>query len=68
MTDERRIENVVQLTDTIWQVNKNKIIKEIEAWTGEPVPEDCYDLIEFCVRRGCVLMEQTVGKDWRSRA
>lgn len=68
MTDERRVENVVQLTDTIWQVNKNKILKEIEEWTGEPVPVDCYRLIEFCVRRGCVLMEQTVGKDWRSNA
>lgn len=66
MTDKRRIENVVQLTDTIWQVNKNKIVAEIEEWTGEPVPEDCMRLIEFCVRRGCVLMEQTVGKDWRS--
>lgn len=68
MTDKRRIENVVQLTDTIWQVNKNKIIAEIEECTGEPVPVDCMKLIEFCVRRGCVLMEQTVGKDWRSRA
>lgn len=68
MTDKRRIENVVQLTDTIWQVNKNKIVAEIEEWTGEPVPVDCMKLIEFCVRRGCVLMEQTVGKDWRSRA
>lgn len=68
MTDKRKIENVVQLTDTIWQVNKNKIVAEIEEWTGEPVPVDCMKLIEFCVRRGCVLMEQTVGKDWRSRA
>ena len=66
MTEKRRVENVVQLTDTIWQVNKNKILKEIEEWTGEPVPEACYGLIEFCIRRGCVLMEQTVGKDWRS--
>ena len=66
MTEKRRVENVVQLTDTIWQVNKNKILKEIEEWTGEPVPEACYSLIEFCIRRGCVLMEQTVGKDWRS--
>ena len=68
MTDKRRVENVVRLTDTIWQVNKNKIVAEIEEWTGEPVPVDCMKLIEFCVRRGCVLMEQTVGKDWRSRA
>lgn len=68
MTDNRRIENIVQLTDTIWQVNKNKILKDIEEWTGEPVPEACYKLIEFCVRRGCVLMEQTVGKNWRATA
>ena len=27
MTDNRRIENIVQLTDTIWQVNKDKILK-----------------------------------------
>ena len=66
MTEKRRAENVVQLTDTIWQVNKNKILKEIEEGTGEPVPEACHRLIEFCIRRGCVLMEQTVGKDWRS--
>lgn len=68
MADNRRIENIVQLTDTIWQVNKNKILKDIEEWTGEPVPEACYKLIEFCVRRGCVLMEQTVGKNWRASA
>lgn len=68
MADNRRIENIVQLTDTIWQVNKNKILKDIEEWTGEPVPEACYKLIEFCVRRGCVLMEQTVGKNWRATA
>jgi hypothetical protein len=68
MTDNRRIENIVQLTDTIWQVNKDKILKDIEEWTGEPVPEACYKLIEFCVRRGCVLMEQTVGKNWRATA
>ena len=68
MTDNRRIENIVQLTDTIWQVNKDKILKDIEKWTGEPVPEACYKLIEFCVRRGCVLMEQTVGKNWRATA
>lgn len=66
MTEKRRAENVVQLTDTIWQVNKNKILKEIEEWTGEPVPGACHRLIEFCIRRGCVLMEQTVGKDWGS--
>lgn len=68
MTDKRRIENVVQLTDTIWEVNKSKIINAIEKESGTPVSEDCMKLIEFCIRYGCVLMEQTVGKNWRATA
>lgn len=68
MTDKRRIENIVQLSETIWAVNKNKLIKDIESMTGEPVPEDCMKLIEFAFRFGCVKMEQTVGKNWRATA
>lgn len=66
MTEKRRIENIVQLTDTIWNVNKKSVLDEIEKRTGAPVPEECLSLIEFCFRYGCVKMEQTVGKNWRS--
>lgn len=68
MTEKRRTENIVQLTDTIWEVNKYKILKKIEKDSGAPVPKDCHYLIEYCIRYGAVLMEQTVGKDWRTQA
>ena len=45
-----------------------KIINAIERESGTPVSEDCMKLIEFCIRYGCVLMEQTVGKNWRASA
>ena len=38
MTERRRIENVVQLTDTIWEVNKYKILKKIEPFSA-PLPQ-----------------------------
>ena len=68
MTNERRIENIIQLTDTIWQVNKNRLIDKLEELTHAPVPDDCLTLIEFSFRNGCVAMEQTLGKEWRSKA
>lgn len=68
MADKRRIENIIQLTETIWSVNKNRLIDKIEEMTGGPVPEDCLTLMEFCFRNGCVAMEQTIGKDWRAKA
>lgn len=68
MTNERRIENIIQLTDTIWQVNKNRLIDKLEELTHAPVPDECVELIAFSFRYGCVAMEQTLGKEWRSKA
>ena len=68
MTEKRRIENIIQLTETICAVNKNRLIDKLEEMTGAPVPEDCMTLIEFSFRNGCVAMEQTLGKEWRAKA
>ncbi len=62
MTKERKIENLVGLTDTLWQVNKYKMIKEIEKASGHEVPEACYELMEWCYRYGAMHMERTIGK------
>ena len=62
MTDERRVENVVSITDTLWQLNKYKLVKQIEKASGQTVPEDCYKFMEWCFRYGAMYMEKALGK------
>lgn len=61
MTDERRVENVVNITDTLWQLNRYKLFDYIESKAKTPVPEECYDLIEVSFRCGAAMMEKAIG-------
>lgn len=61
MTEERRIDNVVGISDTLWKLNHNKVIKQIEQVSHGEVPEDCYKLIECAFRFGAVMMERAIG-------
>lgn len=63
MTDERRVENVVNITDTLWQLNKYKLIEQIAYACDQEVPEDCYKLMEWCFRFGAMHMERALGKE-----
>lgn len=63
MTQERRVENVVGITDTLWQLNKYKLLDQIEQASGTKVPEECYELMEWCFRYGAMYMEKALGKE-----
>lgn len=62
MTNERRVENVVGITDTLWQLNKYKLMDYIAQSSGREVPEECYELIEVSFRTGAALMERALGR------
>lgn len=64
----RDLNKVYKLSKTIWQVNRRMLIDSIERQTKRPLPADCLPLMEFCFIRGCMAMEQTVGKNWRAGA
>lgn len=57
----KRAETVVGISDTLWQLNRNKVIEQIEKLSGDPVPEECMKLIECSFRIGAVLMEKAIG-------
>lgn len=61
MTDKRRVENVVGITDTLWQLNRYKLLDQIEKASGTKVPEECYELIEWSFRYGAMFMEKAIG-------
>ena len=63
MTDERRVQNVVNITDTLWQLNKYRLMEQIRQMSGTEVPEACHELIEVSFRTGAALMEKALGKD-----
>ena len=62
MTDERRIENVVNLTDTLWQLNRYTVIDQLEKASKCKIPEDCYEFMEWVYRYGAMHMEKALGK------
>ena len=64
MKGKDKIALTVGITDTLWQLNKNKRAKEVEQLSGVKVPEDCMKLAEYFYRAGAVDMEKAVGKDW----
>ena len=61
MSDERRIENIVNITDTLWQLNRTKKVEGVEMLTGTKMPDDCMKLAEYFYRAGAVDMERTIG-------
>lgn len=61
MTDKRRTENVINMTGTLWELNKYKLLNQIEERSGAPVPEECYKLIEHSFRVGAAVMERAIG-------
>lgn len=65
MPEEKRVQNVVNISDTLWQLNKFTVISQIEKLSGQPVPDDCMELIECSFRFGAVLMEKALGKSAR---
>ena len=62
MTKARRVENLENLTGTLWEVYHNKVIRYIEEECGHAVPEDCIGLIERGFRYGAICMEKTIGR------
>lgn len=62
MTEEKRVDNIVNLSDTLWKLNKRRVLEQIEALSGAPVPEDCMELIECSFRFGAVLMEKAIRR------
>lgn len=62
MTQERKVENVVNITDMLWRLNKYRLMEQIEQASGEEVPEECYKLMEWCFRFGAMHMEKALGK------
>lgn len=61
MSDERRIENIVNITDTLWQLNRSKKVEGVEKLTGTKMPDDCMKLAEYFYRAGAVDMERAIG-------
>ena len=63
MSDERRIENIVELTETMWILNKRKVLKELaQSAKMDEIPEDCHRLVEAAFRFGATYMERTIGR------
>lgn len=59
---DKRVENVVNISDTLWQLNRFNVIAQIEKLSGTSVPEDCMELIECSFRFGAVLMEKALTR------
>lgn len=60
-----RGENIIAMTDTIWQLNRHKVIDKLEEMSGQKIPEECMKLIEYSFRFGAMYMESANGKNWR---
>lgn len=66
MTEERKVENLVNITDTLWKLNKYRLTEQIEKTSGVKVPEECDALLEMAFRTGAALMAKALGKDHRN--
>lgn len=62
---DRRVENIVNMSDTLWQLNRFTVLDQIAKLSGAPVPEDCMELIECSFRFGAVLMEKALRRSAR---
>lgn len=60
-------ERIVRMIDTIWGLNKYKVIEDIAKTSGCDVPRDCYGLIETAFKFGALHMEMANGKNWRKK-
>lgn len=58
----KRVENIVGISDTLWQLNRFTVLDQIAKLSGAPVPEDCMELIECSFRFGAVLMEKALSR------
>ena len=63
MTEERREQNGVDLTETLWQARRYKVLDYMGEKAGTPVPEDCYELIHVAFRCGAAAMFGVIGKE-----
>ena len=63
MSEERKIENIVNITETLWTLNKSKVLKELAvcAKTDE-IPEECHRLVEAAFRFGATYMERAIRR------
>ena len=50
LNKDRRLELVIQLTETIWELKKYEIYKAIEQLNGAPIPDECKPLMEHTAR------------------
>ena len=63
MTDNRRIENIVNITDTLWTLNKTRVLGEIATCAKmDEIPQDCHKLVEAAFRFGATYMERAIGR------
>lgn len=63
MSDERKIENIVNITETLWTLNKSKVLKELAACAKtDEIPEECHRLVEAAFRFGATYMERAIGR------
>lgn len=61
MTSAKKVENIIGISDTLWQLHRSKVLNYIEQECGHQVPEDCIGLIERGFRYGAVCMEKAIG-------
>ena len=62
MTDERRIENVINITEAVWTLNRTKVLNELGRAAGQEIPAECEKLVEWAFRFGASYMERALGK------
>lgn len=58
---EKRTINIVNMTDTLWQLNRYKVLEQIGKLGGE-VPGECEMLVEAAFRFGAMYMEKAIGR------
>ena len=63
MADEKRMKNVIDITETLWTLNRPKVLEQLKSLNGgHAVPSDCVKLIEYSFRTGAVYMEKAIGR------
>jgi hypothetical protein len=67
MTNEERVNNVVKMTETLWNARRYDVLRGIEALDHRPVPEDCEKLIETAFRLGAVNMLRQLEHERRNK-
>lgn len=60
-------ERIIQMINTIWTLNRYKVIGDIAKVSECEVSRDCYGLIEAAFKFGAMYMEMANGQNWRKR-